>query len=531
MKKVTNITLGGRVFTVEEDAFEALSLYLKSIESKFATSPDYKEIAADIEDAMAEKFSGRKKSKGTVVTKLDVDEVIKELGTPEEVSEVEEKVGGEKKTSDDTSTTGPEDVLPKKRLYRDIDEGIISGVSAGLAKYFDIDPVIVRVIFIITAFLNGIGILAYVILWLIVPAAKTTADKYAMRGERMTVADITERVKKNLNDEENIARAKGLWGSVRSVLIELFDLLGKFLRAVLHFLRYAVGILLMILPAVGIAALVSASSVFWMPDTGLVNAEVKQVVSVVMEESIGLPFVLAVFATLFIPLVALIVLGVGMLAGRNYFTVAKSITLFVLWIVAFTISGLFAVNYGPHIINELHKVNPELFDDDFKQIEVSWHEDGGSFVVVKEDKDSPDNDEELTEGDLINDSAETEDGSLSLGSKVVVYDGIAASLSAKTLDLSGRDLSGSLKAEVGQLSDLEYIDLSDNNFTGLPAEIGQLNDLEVLVFRNNNFTGLPHELGNLSKLELLDLRGNDISSFDLEIIEERLPADTIIKIN
>ena len=75
---------------------------------------------------------------------------------------------------------------------------------------------------------------------------------------------------------------------------------------------------------------------------------------------------------------------------------------------------------------------------------------------------------------------------------------------------------------------LEYIDLSNNNFTGLPAEVGQLSNLETLNLSNNNFTGLPHELGNLHKLKYLNLSGNDISEFDLQIIREQLPDTTII---
>ena len=537
MKKVTNITLGGIIFVVEEDAFEALSLYLKSIETKFASSPDYEEISGDIEDAIAEKFRVRGKNKNKVVTKNDVDEVVGELGTADEVSDVE--IAEENKTGADTRTDtenySTEEPSPKKRLYRDLDEGIISGVSAGLAKYFDVDPVIVRVIFIITAFLKGIGILAYAVLWLIVPAARTTADKYAMRGERMTVADITERVKKNLNDEENIKKAKGAWGSVRGVLAELFDLLGKFLRTVLHFLRYAIGIILILLAAVGTVALVSATSVFWMPDSSFINTEVNQVVDVLMEESVSVPFVLSAFVVLFIPLIVVIVFGASLLAGRSYFTVPKSITLFIIWIIAVTLVSLFGVNYGPSFINKLEEKHPELFKGDHGHVEIVWDESGRSFVIVRDNKNITEIDDDLVLGkedkdELSGSDLGNEESELSTSdAKVFVYDGVEVSKSAKSLNLSGKNLTGSLKAEVRQLSDLEQLDLSDNNFTGLPAEIGQLEKLEILILKNNNFTGLPHELGNLKKLELLDLSGNNISEFDLEIIRERLSEKTVIK--
>jgi Leucine-rich repeat (LRR) protein len=113
-----------------------------------------------------------------------------------------------------------------------------------------------------------------------------------------------------------------------------------------------------------------------------------------------------------------------------------------------------------------------------------------------------------------------------LGATVPIYDGINVAASAKTVDVSGRGLTGSLKAEIRMVSGLEVLNLSGNNFTGLPAEVGQLRELRTLNLANNNFTGLPHELGNLEKLELLDLRGNNIATFDLEVISKALPSTT-----
>jgi leucine-rich repeat protein SHOC2 len=79
------------------------------------------------------------------------------------------------------------------------------------------------------------------------------------------------------------------------------------------------------------------------------------------------------------------------------------------------------------------------------------------------------------------------------------------------------------------LRDLQTLDLSDNNFTGVPAEIGQLAKLEVLDLSNNPITGLPHELGGLQNLQLLDLRSTNYSAEDLEIIKNALPASTVIR--
>lgn len=114
------------------------------------------------------------------------------------------------------------------------------------------------------------------------------------------------------------------------------------------------------------------------------------------------------------------------------------------------------------------------------------------------------------------------------GKQITVYDGIAVSEMSQVLDLSGRGLTGSLKAEVRLLPQLQVLDLNGNQFTGIPAEIGQLSELRILNLSNNDLTGLPHELGNLQKLTLLDVRGNAVSNGDMEIIVAKLPATTEI---
>ncbi len=100
--------------------------------------------------------------------------------------------------------------------------------------------------------------------------------------------------------------------------------------------------------------------------------------------------------------------------------------------------------------------------------------------------------------------------------------------SVQELDLSNNKLDGALQAEVRHLQNLKMLNLSDNNFTGIPAEIGQLTNLEVLNLSGNPITGMPYELGNLKNLKVLDLRDTDYSKQDLEVIKKGLPANTKI---
>lgn len=111
---------------------------------------------------------------------------------------------------------------------------------------------------------------------------------------------------------------------------------------------------------------------------------------------------------------------------------------------------------------------------------------------------------------------------------VTVYDDVAVPTQSTTLDLSGQGLEGSLKAEIFQLKELEVLDLSDNNFTGVPAEVGRLSNLRILNLSNNPITGLPYEIGQLQNLEQLDLRGTDYAEYDLGVIRSQLPETVLI---
>lgn len=134
--------------------------------------------------------------------------------------------------------------------------------------------------------------------------------------------------------------------------------------------------------------------------------------------------------------------------------------------------------------------------------------------------------------DSARDTVKKAEDSILISSKLVfVYDGISVPDDTRVLDLSNENLSGSLKAEIRLLSSLKELNISNNNFTGLPAEVGQLSQLEILNLSNNPLTGLPQELGKLKKLKVLDLRGTEYSSFDMDIIQANLPSSTQVLVD
>ncbi|MFN8208904.1 MAG: PspC domain-containing protein [Bacteroidales bacterium] len=188
MKKTQTVNIGGLVFNIDEDAYSRLSNYLLEIEGRFVNQDERKEIMADIEFRIGELLKPRITPYKQVITLADIEEVIRVMGEPQAFSGVqEEEEPGKRRTGSN------------RRMYRDGDHRVLGGVCSGMAAYWDIDPVLVRILFLLAFFGFGIGILIYLILWIVIPPARTTAQKLEMRGEAVTFENIGNFVKEEFN--------------------------------------------------------------------------------------------------------------------------------------------------------------------------------------------------------------------------------------------------------------------------------------------------------------------------------------------
>src|ERR1041384_5114695 len=174
MNKTVTINISGIVFNIEEDAYAGLSGYLSSVKQALGHSAESREVLNDIESRIAELLRERLGNFRQVVLNDDVEYVKSVMGNPEDF-QLDMKSGEEK-------TFYREEKI-KRRLYRNPDDKMIGGVCGGLAAYFEVDAVWVRLAMFILLFLGGLSIWVYVILWIVMPLAQTTADKLAMRGE------------------------------------------------------------------------------------------------------------------------------------------------------------------------------------------------------------------------------------------------------------------------------------------------------------------------------------------------------------
>ena len=200
MKTTVSIHLGGHLMHAEEDAHRSLVQYLDSIKNHLRDTEGREEILSDIESRFAELLMDRWSGKSGVITLKNVESVIQILGSPSQwtegpvdaFSEAESVSGKQAETWERSGYQG--EIPAPKRLFRDGSRRVLGGVSAGLAAYFGLDLALVRVVVLLLGLFTGIGFFAYLVLWVAVPKARTTADRLAMQGRAVTLESIRNKV-------------------------------------------------------------------------------------------------------------------------------------------------------------------------------------------------------------------------------------------------------------------------------------------------------------------------------------------------
>ncbi|MFW5835664.1 MAG: PspC domain-containing protein [bacterium] len=201
MKKTVTVNLGSTVFSIDEDGYALLKDYLERIENHFSDDEERKEIMSDIEARMAELFSGGNTTPVKPVTLEDVKKVIAIMGDPEDIADMAEESDregeySEKREYDGSAYSGK----TRRRIYRDIDNRMLGGVCSGMAAYWSVDVIWIRIIFVVLALLFFSGFLVYLLLWIVIPPARTVAQKLEMRGEPVTISSIRKAVKEEFNN-------------------------------------------------------------------------------------------------------------------------------------------------------------------------------------------------------------------------------------------------------------------------------------------------------------------------------------------
>jgi len=183
MNKTIDIHIAQTLFSLDEQAYGILKNYLERLEFIFIKTEGGKDILEDIEVRISELFSEIKTDERYVISVSEVEQVIETLGSPEDLAGEESESYEPKK-----------EYAEPKKLFRDTDDRFIGGVAGGLSHYIGIDSVWIRIILLIL-FFSSVGgvVLVYILLWIIVPEAITTADKLKMKGEPVNVSNIKKK--------------------------------------------------------------------------------------------------------------------------------------------------------------------------------------------------------------------------------------------------------------------------------------------------------------------------------------------------
>ena len=251
MNKTVNINLGGMFFHIDEDAYQKLTRYFDAIKRSLSNSSGQDEIIKDIEMRVSELLTEKQKSEKHVVSIKEVDEVITVMGQPEDYRIDDE--GTEYTSTNYTSSTSR-----TKKLYRDKENGMVGGVLAGLGHYFGIDKVWLRIMLLILVFAWGTGVLAYIILWIVMPEAITTAEKLEMTGEPVTISNIERKVREefeNVSDKIKNADYDEMGNRIKSGAEKAGSSFGNFIIAVLRVFSKFLGVILIITGLFILAAL------------------------------------------------------------------------------------------------------------------------------------------------------------------------------------------------------------------------------------------------------------------------------------
>lgn len=264
IKKTYNINLAGRQFVIDDDAYTLANNYLDAIEHLVRDPEERTELTSDIEDRMAELIGLRLEETGASIVNLAmVEGVIERIGQPndfldvdeqneviisthtgasvnETIIDMEQTVPGDPGTRNQTSqsdvvppplrTTGK----PKRRLFRDPMDSVFGGVCSGIAHFLKIDPVWVRLIFVLLALgmleITSFSWMAflYILLWIIVPPADTPVKRMEMFGEAPTLGNLAKTVTGSLNSStEQAMETQSGWKRFTQNLTRIAQVIGK----------------------------------------------------------------------------------------------------------------------------------------------------------------------------------------------------------------------------------------------------------------------------------------------------------------
>jgi phage shock protein PspC (stress-responsive transcriptional regulator) len=324
MNKTIIININGFVFHIEEDAYEILKNYMTDVKRHFLNSADSLEITTDIENRIAEMFNEiLARDNKQAIVEQDVISVIGQMGSVADFEHPED-------ADDNYSYTAG-----TRTLFRDGEDHLLGGVCAGLANYFNIQAVWIRLAFAFAFLFAGSGLILYIILWIVIPKATTRADRMAMKGQKLNLQGF----KQNLEDEYSSVRESlaGLGKDAKPFVYKVRDFWGDFFHHLGTFFGGAGKVLVKLF---GIVMLLTSF--------GVLIALIVTIIGFVAYGKMGLyhifPFnvleyqlnslvLFAAFLLLAIPLFTLMMIGIRIVFNNNGLNRTLGSTLLIIWLI------------------------------------------------------------------------------------------------------------------------------------------------------------------------------------------------------
>ncbi|MDP4278848.1 MAG: PspC domain-containing protein [Bacteroidota bacterium] len=310
MKKTLSVNLGGMVYHIDEDAYALLTDYLQDVRHHLGDEASSEEVLKDIEQRMSELFTEWMHGNREVVTKPDVERVVDILGRPEQYESEEAGTSGMGNAS---FAERPNDRRLRK-LYRDPQNAILAGVCSGMGYYLNVGAVLPRLVFVLLTWFGGSGILLYLLCWIIIPEAKTAAQRLDMQGEDVTVENIEKKVREEygkakdrvgnyVNNAHIDQQARSIGYGIGQFFVTFFKIIFGFIAGVIGLVGFTV-----------LLALIVALIAMWCGNVTVMSDWTNQVLPMhnwLLNPSSATMIILGIILTIGIPFIAVFYLLFG----------------------------------------------------------------------------------------------------------------------------------------------------------------------------------------------------------------------------
>lgn len=337
MKKTFNINLGGIVFHIDEDAYELLDNYLSNLRIHFEQEEGAEEIVHDMELRISELFSERLNDRKQVITLTDVEEIIAQMGKPEEFSD---------DTTHDTNEYIEEEKGPK-RLFRDPDNKVLGGVCSGISAYLGWDVTLIRLVVLALACFFPAAIICYIVALVVIPEATNAAEKLSMKGMKINVENIGKTVTDGFEKVNDYVKSEKPRSFLQKVGEAIVSVVGFLIKSILVIAAICCTPILFIFLIVFVSLLAAA--------IGLIDS-IPTILYEMMPRVDWSIINLSPFTTSLMSCSGILVIGIPILGfihflmstfgGWKPMPFTTRIVLIILWLVALGAGTFFMFNFG-----------------------------------------------------------------------------------------------------------------------------------------------------------------------------------------